>query len=221
MRRSPIHSEPIAGVVLAGGRSTRMGAEKALLPLAGRALVAHVVERLRPQVAELFINANGDAARFASLDCAVVADEAATDLAGPLRGIGAAIAFARRRGFSLLATAPCDAPFLPLDLVARLAAAMAASGAQVAVAESARGLEPMFALWRESATSEIAAEFERGEASPRAVMARLGAARVFFAPGDGDDPFANLNSPEDFAAAEARMADPRYRADQARRAVDN
>ena len=87
----------------------------------------------------------------------------------------------------------------------RLAAALAESGASVAVAQSPRGLEPMFALWRERAMSEIAAEFARGEASPRAVMARLGAVRVLFTPGEGEDPFANLNSPEDFAAAEARL----------------
>ena len=197
-----------------------MGAEKALLPLAGRPLVAHVAERLRPQVAELFINANGDAKRFGGLDYAVVADGAGAELAGPLRGVSAALAFARRRGFSLLATAPCDAPFLPLDLVARLAAAMAAGGAAIAVAESPRGLEPVFALWSERATSEIAAEFARGEASPRRVMARLGAARVVFAPNEGGDAFANLNSPEDFAAAEAQMRDPRYTAGKARRAVD-
>jgi molybdopterin-guanine dinucleotide biosynthesis protein A len=182
-----------------------MGAEKALLPLAGRPLVAHVAERLRPQVAELFINANGEAARFGGLADAVVADAAGTDLDGPLLGVAAAIAHARRRGFFLLATAPCDAPFLPLDLVARLAAALEASGAPVAVAQSPRGLEPMFALWRERAIGEIAAEFAQREASPRSVMARLGAARVFFAPDEGDDPFANLNSPEDFAAAEARL----------------
>jgi molybdopterin-guanine dinucleotide biosynthesis protein A len=202
---SPIAPGSIAGVVLAGGRSTRMGAEKALLALAGRPLVAHVVARLRPQVAELFLNANGEAARFASLDCAVVADAAPSGLAGPLLGVAAALAHAGRRGFSLLATAPCDAPFLPLDLVARLAAALRASGASIAVAESPRGLEPMFALWREDAASEIAAEFARGEASPRAVMARLGATAVFFAADDGEDPFANLNAPEDFAAAEARL----------------
>jgi molybdopterin-guanine dinucleotide biosynthesis protein A len=182
-----------------------MGAEKALLPLAGRPLVAHVVERLRPQVAELFISTNGDAARFASFDCALVADAPGADIHGPLSGVSAAIAFARRRGFSFLATAPCDAPFLPRDIAARLAAAIVATGAPVAVAAGARGLEPMFALWRESAAGEIAAEFARGAASPRAVMARLGAAPVFFAPVGGEDPFANLNTPEDFAAAEARL----------------
>ena len=191
--------------MLAGGRSTRVGAEKALLPLAGRPLVAHVVERLRPQVAELFVNANGDAARFQRFGCAVVADEGRAGLDGPLCGVSAGLALARQRGFALLATAPCDAPFLPLDLAARLAATIVASGTPVAVAESPRGIEPMFALWRESAAGEIAAEFAQGEASPRRVMARLGAARVFFAPGEGDDPFANLNSREDFAAAEARL----------------
>jgi molybdopterin-guanine dinucleotide biosynthesis protein A len=182
-----------------------MGAEKALLPLAGRPLVAHVVDRLRPQVAELFINANGDAARFQRFDCAVVADEGRAGLDGPLLGVSAGLALARQRGFALLATAPCDAPFLPLDLVARLAAALALSGAPVVVAESPRGLEPMFALWSARAMSEIAAEFSRGEANPRRVMARLGAAPVFFAPVGGEDPFANLNSREDFAAAEARL----------------
>jgi molybdopterin-guanine dinucleotide biosynthesis protein A len=194
-----------AGVVLAGGRSARMGFDKALAPLAGRPLVAHVAARFAPQVDALFLNANGDAARFGSLGCAIVADAAANAGGGPLAGIAAALRYAQSQGAAWLATAPCDAPFLPLDLVARLAAAMAASGAPVAVAESPRGLEPMFALWRDRAAREIAAEFARGDASPRRVMARLGAARVFFAPADADDAFANLNSPEDFAAAQTRL----------------
>jgi molybdopterin-guanine dinucleotide biosynthesis protein A len=195
----------IAGVVLAGGRSTRMGAEKALLALAGRPLIGHVVDRLRPQVAELFINANGEAARFAAFSCAVVADPPKAGLAGPLVGIDAALAYAGRRGFALLATVPCDAPFAPLDLVARLADAMAASGAPVAVARGAHGLEPMFALWSERARGEIAAEMARGEASPRGVMARVEAIAVDFAANRGEDPFANLNNPDDLAAARARF----------------
>jgi molybdenum cofactor guanylyltransferase len=182
-----------------------MGAEKALLPLAGRPLIGHVVDRLRPQVDELFINANGEAVRFADFDCAVVADPTGAHLAGPLVGIEAALAYARRRGFTLLATAPCDAPFVPLDLVAQLAAAMAASGAPIAVARSAHGIEPMFALWSERAQAEIAAEMARGEASPRGIMARLKAAQVAFAAERGQDPFANLNSPDDLAGARARL----------------
>ncbi len=112
-----------AGVVLAGGRSTRMGVDKALAPLAGRPLVAHVAARFAPQVDALFLNANGDAARFASLGCAIVADAAANAGGGPLAGIAAALRYAQSQGAAWLATAPCDAPFLPLDLVARLAAA--------------------------------------------------------------------------------------------------
>jgi molybdopterin-guanine dinucleotide biosynthesis protein A len=91
-RRSPPSRSPPS--CSRAGAPSAWARKQALLPLAGRPLIAHVVERLRPQVAELVINANGEAARFASLDCAVVA----------------ALAFARRRGFSLLATAPCDAP---------------------------------------------------------------------------------------------------------------
>lgn len=182
-----------------------MGAEKALLALAGRSVVGHVVERLRPQVAELYVNANGDAARFASFHCAVIPDATRAGLAGPLVGVAAALAFAARRGFTRLATAPCDAPFLPLDLVARLDEAMSAHRALVAVAQSPHGLEPMFALWSARAQSAIADEFACGEASPRNVIERLGAARVLFsADGDGD-PFANLNRPEDLAAARARF----------------
>jgi molybdopterin-guanine dinucleotide biosynthesis protein A len=181
-----------------------MGAEKALLALGDRPVIAHVVDRLRPQVDELFVNANGDPARFAWLGCAVVADPSEMQAVGPLAGLQAALDHAIRRGFARLATTPCDAPFLPRDLVARLDAAMTASGARAAVARSVHGLEPMFALWGASARSEIAAEFARGEASPRAVLERLDAAQVLFeAAGDGD-PFANLNRPEDLAAALAR-----------------
>ncbi|HEY1942994.1 MAG TPA: molybdenum cofactor guanylyltransferase MobA [Roseiarcus sp.] len=196
-------SEASAGVVLAGGRSTRMGAEKALLALGDRPLIAHVAMRLRPQVGALFINANGDAARFAALNCVVVADLPDASAAGPLVGVRAALAYAQSLGFSRLATAPCDAPFLPLDLVARLEAAMEANGAPAAVAETPRGLEPMFALWSVQARSAIDDECAHGEASPRAVLDRLGAARARFE--ERDDPFANVNRPADLAAAEARL----------------
>ena len=201
----PILSQPTIGVILAGGRSSRMGAEKALLALGGRPLIAHVAGRLRPQVDALFVNANGEAGRFAWLGCPVVADEADIDVAGPLAGLRAAFAFAASHGFARLATAPCDAPFLPLDLVARLDAAMTASSAPAAAAQGASGLEPTFALWSLTAEREIATEIARGEASPRGVLERLGADRVAFAA--DNDPFANLNRPEDLAAAEARLND--------------
>jgi molybdopterin-guanine dinucleotide biosynthesis protein A len=191
-----------AGVVLAGGRSTRMGVDKALSPLAGRPLVAHVAARFAPQVDALFLNTNGDAARFASLRCAIVADAAPNAGGGPLAGVAAALRHAQLLGAAWLATAPCDAPFLPLDLVARLAAATEASGAPLAVAACAGGLEPMFALWSTALAPEAEAALAAGDGGPRGLIARLGAAQALFAEADA---FANLNTPADFAAAAARL----------------
>ncbi len=191
-----------AGVVLAGGRSTRMGVDKALAPLAGRPLFVHVAARFAPQVDALFLNANGDTARFASLGYAIVADAAPNAGCGPLAGVAAALGHAHAQGFDWLATAPCDAPFLPLDLVARLAAAADESGAPIAVAASAGGLEPMFALWSTTLAPEVAAALAAGEGGPRGLMRRFRAAEARF---DDADAFVNLNSPEEFAAAEARL----------------
>jgi molybdopterin-guanine dinucleotide biosynthesis protein A len=195
-------TDKTAGVVLAGGRSTRMGGDKALAPLAGRPLVAHVAARLAPQVDALFLNVNGDAARFAALRYPIVADAAPDARAGPLAGVAAALRHAQTLGFAWLATAPCDAPFLPLDLVARLAAAAERARTSIAVAANARGLERMFALWSTALASEVEAALAAGDGGPRQLIARLGGAEARF---DNADAFANLNTPEEFAAAVARL----------------
>jgi len=192
-----------AGVVLAGGRSTRMGVEKALTPLAGRPLVAHVAARFAPQVDALILNANGDAARFAFLRCAIVADATPNVGCGPLAGVAAALRYAQAQGFDWLAATPCDAPFLPLDLVARLAAAADEKGAPIAVAAGAGGLEPMFALWSTALAPEVEAALAAGDGGPRRLMTRFGAAQALFADAEA---FANLNTPEEFAAAAARLS---------------
>jgi molybdopterin-guanine dinucleotide biosynthesis protein A len=180
-----------------------MGGEKALAPLAGRPLVAHVAARLAPQVDALFLNANGDAARFAFLNCAVVADAGANAGRGPLAGVAAALRHAQMLGAAWLATTPCDAPFLPLDLVARLAAAANEQSAPIAVAATAAGLEPMFALWSTALASEVEAALAAGDGGPRQLIARFGGAQARF---DDADAFANLNTPDEFAAAAARLA---------------
>ena len=192
----------VAGVVLAGGLSTRMGVDKTLAPLLGRPLIAHVAARLAPQVDALFLNANGDAARFAFLDCAVVADAPSNAGGGPLAGVAAELRHAQAQGFDWLATAPCDAPFLPLDLVARLAAAALQAQAPIAVAATAAGLEPMFALWTTALAAEVEAAVAKGDGGPRRLIAQFGAAQAAFADAEA---FANLNTPEDFAAAAARL----------------
>lgn len=188
----------VAGAVLAGGRSSRMGATKAFAPLAGRPLLAHVLDRLRPQTARVYLNARDDSDRWRAFGCPLVEDAPEWRGAGPLAGIAAALARAAAEGFEWLATTPCDAPFLPLDLVAKLIA----SGAPAAVAVGPGGLEPLFALWPVAAVGRIEAALA-GQAGPSRVLQEMGAARVSFGSSAEVDPFANLNTPEELAAAEA------------------
>jgi len=198
--------QPIAGIILAGGRSSRMRADKALTPLAGRPLIAHVLARLGPQVDFVAINANGDPGRFDGLGAPIVADPDPGAFAGPLAGLSAAMAFARARGAALLASAPCDAPSLPADLVTRLRRALDETGASAAAARYAGQIEPMFALWRVTMQERIDAALALGEASPRQLLARCGAASVDFDDAGGENPFENINDSADLAAAEARLA---------------
>jgi molybdopterin-guanine dinucleotide biosynthesis protein A len=192
----------ILGVILAGGLSRRMGTEKALLPIGGMPLLAHVANRFRPQVEVLVVNANGDPARFAALGFAVLGDEGAekpdTAGAGPLAGIAAALAFARGERFRHLATVPVDAPLLPLDLVARLADGN--NKAQVAVAGQAGSMEPLFALWPAEFAPDVAAILAAGERAVHRVIERLPHRIVDFSIESGaPSPFLNLNTPADVA----------------------
>lgn len=187
----------IAGLVLAGGQGRRMGAEKALVALAGRPLVAHVAARLAPQVAVLALSANGDAARFAALGLPVLPDLPGEAGEGPLAGLRAGLAWAATERAEALVTVATDTPFLPRDLVARLVAA--ARGGQPAHAVSGGRAHYTAALWPLTMGPAVAARFAAGERRLRACLE--GAAIVSF---EGPpDPFANLNTPEDLAAAEA------------------
>src|SRR5271154_6862831 len=183
----------IASVVLAGGRSSRMGATKAFALLAGRPLLAHVLDRLSPQTARVYLNARDDSDRWRAFGCPLVEDAAEWRGAGPLVGIAAALARAAAEGFAWLATAPCDAPFLPLDLVAKLAAPIA-SGAPATVAVGPGGLEALFALWPGAGAGRGRGGGAGGaQAGPSRVLQEMGAARVSFGSSAEADPFANLN----------------------------
>lgn len=194
----------ILGVILAGGRSTRMGAEKAFMPVEGAPLIARVAGRFAPQVARLVINANGAAARFAALGLEVIDDcgssQPGFEGQGPLAGIAAVLAYARGAGFSRVATVPVDAPFLPLDLVARLAAG---EQDEVAVAAASGGMEPLFAIWPLEFEPVVAAALADGERAVHRLVRRL-PHRLFDFAGDENAPslFLNLNTPEDAAAFE-------------------
>jgi len=131
----------ISGVLLAGGQGRRMGGvDKGLVELHGRPMAAHVLERLAPQVDELLINANQNAERYAEFGHPVLPDEIG-GFAGPLAGLHAALT---RAHHPLVVTVPCDSPFLPEDLVARLHDALRGAGADLAVAKTFDTGDPAF-----------------------------------------------------------------------------
>jgi molybdenum cofactor guanylyltransferase len=187
----------VAGVILAGGLSTRMGRDKALVDFAGRPMIAHAIERLAPQVDGLAISANGDAARFDHFGLPVLPD-ARADHPGPLAGIVAGLRFAADRGRLLLATTPCDAPFAPRDLVARLRG----DDALPAVARSPEGVEPLFALWPVASLGRVEAALAAGDASVWRLLAALGAREVDIPAIPGERWWLNLNAPDELAAAD-------------------
>ena len=137
----------ITGVVLAGGQGSRMGGvDKGLQEFRGKPMVAHALERLQPQVDEILINANRNAEAYARFGHRVIADEI-EGFAGPLAGFERGLAHASG---DLVVTVPCDSPFLPRDLVARLREALERNDAQVAVAKTGDQAHPVFCLLRRS-----------------------------------------------------------------------
>jgi molybdenum cofactor guanylyltransferase len=188
---------PICGLVLAGGQGRRMGGiDKGLASLHGRPLVAHVVERLRPQVERLLISANRNIDTYAAFG-EVVADRVA-DFAGPLAGLDAGL---HACPTPLLVTVPCDAPFLPADLVARLAAARAAADADVAIARTGAQVHPVFALVSTRVRSQLAEFLARGERKAQAWTATLRVVEVAF--DDVPEAFTNLNTRAELAQHDA------------------
>ncbi|HWL79503.1 MAG TPA: molybdenum cofactor guanylyltransferase MobA [Roseomonas sp.] len=194
------------GVVLAGGLARRMGGgDKPLRPLGGRPLLGHVLERLRPQVAALLLNANGDPARFAGWDLPVVAD-GLPDYPGPLAGILAALDWAaeRRPGLAWVVSVPGDSPFIPGELVARLHEARAAAGVPLACARSGGWAHPPVGLWPVALRGELRAALEGGERKIDRWTARFGCTEAEW-PASPVDPFYNANTPEELAFAEALL----------------
>jgi molybdenum cofactor guanylyltransferase len=198
----------IAGVLLAGGLARRMGGgDKGLRLLGGRPLIDWVIERARPQVAALALNANGDPARFAAWGLPVIEDSVA-GFAGPLAGVLAGLAWAAASvdGATHVASFATDAPFLPRDLVSGLAAAVADGRHDLACAASGGRTHPVFGLWpialREDLQRAVA---EEGIRKVDQWTARHRLAVVAFATRPVD-PFFNANAPDDLATAEGLVA---------------
>lgn len=157
-----LEKENIFGVLLAGGLSRRMFAgeetrgDKGLLEIAGRPMIAHVIDRLAPQVGALAINANGDPSRLSALHLPVFPDTI-DGHPGPLAGVLAGMHYAHTHAPAAthILTAPTDAPLLPSNLAQRLANALADTGQQIALAKSAGNRHPVIGLWPVSLTGDL------------------------------------------------------------------
>ena len=201
----------VVGVLLAGGQSRRMGGgDKTLCVLDGVSLLERVIARLQPQVDALVLNANGDPARFAEFALPVVADSI-PDFAGPLAGVLAGLDWAavHRPDCAFIASVATDAPFLPVDLVARLTAAHKAAEADLACAVSAGRAHPVFGLWplrlredlRRAIVDEGIRKVDEWTARHRLVTVPFADRPI--------DPFFNANRPEDLKAAAELLKFPK------------
>ncbi len=208
-RENSDSSAPVGGVILAGGLARRMGGgDKALVPLGGRPMLAHILARLDPQVRACIINANGDPARFSRYDVPVVADPIA-GFAGPLAGILAGLMWAQRVRPDLthMISVAGDTPFFPTDLVARLSRRRTVAPDEVVLAASGGRVQPVFGLWPVSLAADLGAFLNEGtDRKILTFVARHAMRAEPFSPiagcGDSVDPFFNINSPDDLESAE-------------------
>jgi len=194
----------VLGLILAGGLSTRMGGcDKALMPLAGKTMLARAVARLEPQVDAVAISANGDFSRFAEPGLTILTDTIPGH-AGPLAGILAGLDWAAGEAAETrLLSVPVDTPFFPADLAERLGEA-AGDAARVFVARSAGREHPTFALWHGALREQLRRFLVAGKSfRMRDFLASCEVVFVDFPPtAAGFDPFFNVNTPKDLALAE-------------------
>ena len=188
----------VLGAVIAGGHSRRMGGqEKALLDLGGITLLERVISRIAPQVDEVIINANGDPARFTMFGRSVIADMMATGT--PLAGLHAALRHGQRHGHDAVLTVPSDAPFLPLNLVGRLADAGSHTGAVVAA--SLGQTHHLTGLWSSAMADKLEELLAAGRLRRMMDLSEVFAVEVAEWEVDPVDPFLNINTPDDLALA--------------------
>ena len=189
----------ITGVILAGGRGSRLGgADKGLVPLRGRPLIEHVMSILQPQVGRLIISANRNRETYTSYGYPVIADVIGDDH-GPLAGILSAL---RTADTPFVLCAPCDTPAPPSDLAVRLSTALVRDQAPLAVATCGARLQPVFALLHRSLARSLEEYLAGGGREAGEWMRRQGAVLVDFS--DSPDAFVNINTPRDLLDAEGR-----------------
>jgi len=193
----------ITGLVLAGGLGRRMGGvDKGLQDFRGRPMASHVIERLAPQVDALLVNANQNSERYAAFGYPVIPD-AIGGYAGPLAGLHAGLKACRT---PLLVTAPCDSPFMPTDLVARLRDALERESADLAVARTGEQSHPVFSLVHRHVLPGLTDFLDGGGRKVDLWYSALKVVEVSF--DDQPDAFANINTLNELAALSVRPDTP-------------
>lgn len=196
MKTSSYPINEITGVILAGGRSARMGGrDKGLIPLAGRPFIEHVIAAIAPQTGALIISANRSLERYRAYGYPVVTD-GFSGFQGPLAGICAALA---ETATPYAAIAPCDTPRPSKDLVRRLYRTLSENRADIAVAGDGRRLHPVFCLLKTSLHGSLRDFLEGGGRKIDRWFEQAQTAVCDFS--DQAETFDNLNTPEDLARA--------------------
>jgi molybdenum cofactor guanylyltransferase len=191
-----INPQDITAVVLAGGKSRRMGGQdKGLLPFGEGSLIGHVTDAILPQVRTVLISANRHPEEYQRLGFAVIPDPL-DGFQGPLAGFLAGL---ENMQTEYLLTLPCDGPVVVADLAQRLAAGLTAAGAEIAVAHDGQRLQPVYALLHRSVVSDLRLALEQGERKIDRWFPRNRWVTVDFS--DVPEQFSNINTPEDYASA--------------------
>jgi molybdenum cofactor guanylyltransferase len=199
----------ISAIILSGGRATRMnGVDKGLMLLQQKPLIAHVIARLKPQVDEIFINANREIAQYEAFGLPVIKDighqdenaEFLESYIGPLAGFSLGLQHARH---DYVLTLPCDSPLLPLDLAQRLLNSMLVSRMDIAFASSDGNTHPVFCMMKKSVLPSLTTFLAQGERKVSTWQKSQNYIEVDFS--DCSEAFTNLNTFEDLAALETKL----------------
>ena len=192
--------EDVTGVILAGGRATRMGGlDKGLVPVNGRPMIQWVIDVLRPQVNDMLLNANRNLEQYREFGYPVI-DDGDREFRGPLAGIASGLRAAQS---AYVAFAPCDSPLVCGDLVTRLRTALELDKTRIAVAHDGARLQPVFALLERSLLDDLVRYLDDGGRKIDRWYAEHGYAQADFS--DVADSFANINAPDEKRALELQL----------------
>jgi len=202
MPSSEVLQKDVTGVILAGGRATRMGGvDKGLIPVNDRPMIAYVIDALRPQVADILISANRNRDSYAEFGYPVI-DDGDDEFRGPLAGLASCMQAAATPYIALV---PCDSPLVRSDVVSRLHAALSTSDARIAAAHDGEWLQPVFALLERDLRDDLVGFLGCGGRKIGQWYEEQGYVAVDFS--DVIESFANINAPDDKRALEDKLAE--------------